>query len=164
MPRFAQPTDIIMAEELNPHSDPGESIPVVPPLGVHRFQYDWFLAVSQTHRYELMITDIEAQQRWSRLELTVTAHSPCCWRDGHKKAEAVVAPIGEDPLQEGLAHSRLASLSQVIHVLPQDVPARVVINEYINVAHAFFNEDEPKVVNGMLDKIAHVLRTKEFEA
>ena len=45
----------------------------------------------------------------------------------------------------------------------QDVPARVVINEYINVAHAFFNEDEPKVVNGMLDKIAHVLRAKEFE-
>lgn len=45
-----------------------------------------------------------------------------------------------------------------------DVPARVVINEYINVAHAFFNEDEPKVVNGMLDKIAHTLRAKEFEA
>ena len=45
----------------------------------------------------------------------------------------------------------------------QDVPARVVINEYINVAHAFFNEDEPKVVNGMLDKIAHTLRAKEFE-
>ena len=35
----------------------------------------------------------------------------------------------------------------------QDVPARVVINEYINV-----------VVNGMLDKIAHTLRAKEFEA
>ena len=46
----------------------------------------------------------------------------------------------------------------------QDVPARVVINEYIIVAHAFFNEEEPKVVNGMLDKIAHVLRAKEFEA
>ena len=45
----------------------------------------------------------------------------------------------------------------------QDVPARVVINEYINVAHAFFNEEEPKVVNGMLDKIAHAVRTKEFE-
>ena len=31
----------------------------------------------------------------------------------------------------------------------QDVPARVVINEYINVAHAFFNDEEPKVVNGI---------------
>ena len=44
-----------------------------------------------------------------------------------------------------------------------DVPARVVINEYINVAHFFFSEDEPRVVNGVLDKIARKLRAKEFE-
>ena len=45
-----------------------------------------------------------------------------------------------------------------------DVPARVVINEYIDVAHAFFDGDEPKVVNGVLDKIAHKLRPGEFSA
>lgn len=44
-----------------------------------------------------------------------------------------------------------------------DVPARVVINEYINVARFFFSEDEPRVVNGVLDKIAHTVRAKEFE-
>lgn len=44
-----------------------------------------------------------------------------------------------------------------------DVPARVVINEYIDVAHAFFDEDEPKVVNGVLDRMAHRLRTAEFD-
>ena len=44
-----------------------------------------------------------------------------------------------------------------------DVPARVVINEYIDVAHAFFNEDEPKVVNGVLDRLAHRLRPGEFD-
>lgn len=44
-----------------------------------------------------------------------------------------------------------------------DVPARVVINEYINVARFFFSEDEPRVVNGVLDKIAHAVRPKEFE-
>lgn len=44
-----------------------------------------------------------------------------------------------------------------------DVPARVVINEYINVAHAFFAEDEPKVVNGILDRLARKLRPAEFE-
>lgn len=43
-----------------------------------------------------------------------------------------------------------------------DVPARVIINEYINVAHAFFSEDEPRVVNGVLDRIAHKLRTAEL--
>jgi transcription antitermination protein NusB len=43
-----------------------------------------------------------------------------------------------------------------------DVPGRVVINEYIEVAHAFFDEDEPKVVNGVLDKLARRLRAAEF--
>ena len=44
-----------------------------------------------------------------------------------------------------------------------DVPARVVINEYINVAHSFFSDEEPKVVNGVLDKLARRLRTAEFD-
>lgn len=46
----------------------------------------------------------------------------------------------------------------------QDVPYRVVINEYIDVAHAFFDDDEPKVVNGVLDRLARRLRAAEFEA
>lgn len=45
-----------------------------------------------------------------------------------------------------------------------DVPARVTINEYINIAKAFFEADEPKVVNGVLDRIARKVRAKEFEA
>jgi N utilization substance protein B len=44
-----------------------------------------------------------------------------------------------------------------------DVPARVAINEYVNVAHFFFDEDEPRVVNGVLDKIARKMRAAEFE-
>jgi transcription antitermination protein NusB len=39
-----------------------------------------------------------------------------------------------------------------------EVPPRVVINEYVNVAHAFFAGDEPKVVNGVLDALARKLR------
>lgn len=46
----------------------------------------------------------------------------------------------------------------------RDVPARVVINEYIEVAHAFFSEEEPKVVNGILDRLAKRLRPAEFQA
>jgi N utilization substance protein B len=38
------------------------------------------------------------------------------------------------------------------------VPVRVVISEYVNVAHAFFAGDEPKVVNGVLDALARKLR------
>lgn len=44
-----------------------------------------------------------------------------------------------------------------------DVPVRVVINEYINVAHAFFDAEEPRVVNGILDRLARRLRLSEFD-
>lgn len=44
-----------------------------------------------------------------------------------------------------------------------DVPARVVITEYINVAHGFFDADEPRVINGVLDAVARRLRPDEFD-
>jgi N utilization substance protein B len=46
----------------------------------------------------------------------------------------------------------------------EDVPARVVINEYVDVAHAFFDDEEPKVVNGVLDRLARKYRSGEFES
>jgi N utilization substance protein B len=45
----------------------------------------------------------------------------------------------------------------------RDVPALVVISEYIDVAHAFFGGKEPALVNGVLDRLAHVLRPDEPE-
>lgn len=44
-----------------------------------------------------------------------------------------------------------------------EVPVRVVINEYIEIARDFFDGDEPKVVNGVLDKLARRLRPDEFK-
>ena len=44
-----------------------------------------------------------------------------------------------------------------------DVPARVVISEYLDIAHAFFAGKEPGLVNGVLDRIAHVLRPGDLE-
>ncbi|MEQ8745624.1 transcription antitermination factor NusB [Pyruvatibacter sp.] len=38
-----------------------------------------------------------------------------------------------------------------------DVPPKAVINEYVSVAHAFFDGDEPKVVNAVLDRLAREL-------
>lgn len=43
-----------------------------------------------------------------------------------------------------------------------DVPARVVINEYVDLAHAFYEGKEPGFVNGVLDKLARTLRPEEF--
>lgn len=45
-----------------------------------------------------------------------------------------------------------------------DVPARVAIVEYVDVARAFFSGDEPKLVNAVLDRLAHARRQGEFEA
>ncbi len=41
-------------------------------------------------------------------------------------------------------------------------PARVVINEYLDVAHGFFSGEEPRMANGVLDRLAHLLRPAEF--
>lgn len=43
-----------------------------------------------------------------------------------------------------------------------EVPARVVISEYVDLANAFFDGRETNFVNGMLDRLAHVLRAEEF--
>ncbi|WP_167730328.1 transcription antitermination factor NusB [Terasakiella sp. SH-1] len=44
----------------------------------------------------------------------------------------------------------------------QDVPARVVITQYVDVAHAFFEGPEPGFVNGVLDRVAKTLRADEL--
>lgn len=44
----------------------------------------------------------------------------------------------------------------------KDTPARVVINEYVDIAHAFYDGQEPGMVNGMLDRISRSLRPEEF--
>ena len=41
-------------------------------------------------------------------------------------------------------------------------PARVVINEYLDVAHGFFTGEEPRMANGLLDRMARVLRAGDF--
>jgi N utilization substance protein B len=44
----------------------------------------------------------------------------------------------------------------------KDVPAKVVIDEYVGIAHAFFGGDEPGFVNAALDRMAHRKRAPEF--
>lgn len=45
-----------------------------------------------------------------------------------------------------------------------DIPPRVVITQYVDVAHAFFEGPEPKFVNGVLDRLAKTLRPDDFKA
>lgn len=40
----------------------------------------------------------------------------------------------------------------------KDVPVAVVVNEYVDVARAFFDGEEPKIVNAVLDRLARKYR------
>jgi N utilization substance protein B len=44
----------------------------------------------------------------------------------------------------------------------KDVPAKVVISEYVDVAKAFFEGDVPAMVNAVLDTLGRRLRAAEF--
>ena len=45
-----------------------------------------------------------------------------------------------------------------------DVPARVVVSEYADIANAFVERDETGMINAVLDQLARQLRAGEFEA
>jgi N utilization substance protein B len=47
-------------------------------------------------------------------------------------------------------------------LLADGPPAKVVINEYLDVSHGFFAGDEPGMANGVLDRLARQLRPAEF--
>lgn len=72
-------------------------------------------------------------------------------------------------LAQGWQLSRIDSILRAILrsgvyeiVARADVPARAVINEYVEIAHDFFGGEEPSVVNGVLDRVAREKRHDEF--
>jgi N utilization substance protein B len=76
-----------------------------------------------------------------------------------------IDPLLDAQLAQGWRLKRIDSILRAILragayelIERADVPAAVVINEYIEVAHAFFGGEEPKVVNGVLDRLARRLR------
>lgn len=88
---------------------------------------------------------------------------------GVVKAQRQIDPLIAEHLAQGWRLSRLDSILRAIlragvYELLQrtDVPVKVIINEYVEVAHAFFEDDEPGVVNGILDRLARKLRAAEM--
>jgi transcription antitermination protein NusB len=88
---------------------------------------------------------------------------------GVVREQLMIDPLIDNQLAEGWRLTRVDSILRAIlragtfEILARnDVPARVIISEYVDIAHAFFAEDEPKVVNGILDKLGHKARPQEF--
>lgn len=83
-----------------------------------------------------------------RLDTLIAANLPPEW------------PIARlDPVLRALLRAGGAELT-----MEDGPPSRVVINEYLDVAHGFFTGEEPRLVNGMLDRLARELRPHEFAA
>ncbi len=64
-----------------------------------------------------------------------------------------------DPVLRALLRAATAELH-----IADGAPAKVIISEYLSVAHGFFNGEEPRMANAVLDRIARILRPSEFAA
>ena len=87
---------------------------------------------------------------------------------GVVRKQAVVDPAIDELLADGWRMGRLdATVRAILRAggfelfHRDDVPARVVIDEYVDIANAFFEGSEPKFVNAALDKCARQARTDE---
>ena len=63
-----------------------------------------------------------------------------------------------DPVLRALMRAGAAELS-----MADGPPAKVVINEYLDIARGFFTGPEPGLANAVLDRLARSLRAREFE-
>ena len=84
---------------------------------------------------------------------------------GVVKDQRNLDPVIADSLIEGWPLSRLdATIRAILRagvfeiIERKDVPTAVIVTEYVEIAHAFFDEDEPKLVNAVLDAVARKLR------
>ena len=89
--------------------------------------------------------------------------------EGVVREQRRLDPMIDQQLADGWRLSRVDSILRAVLrsgafelSTREDVPARVVITEYVDIAHAFFCDDEPKVVNGVLDRLARKERPGEF--
>ena len=85
--------------------------------------------------------------------------------EGHEKLDSLIKPA----LNKKWTVERLETIIRVILRSAvfelknkPNVPASVIINEYLNVANAFFEGPENKLINGVLDRLAKDLRPREL--
>jgi transcription antitermination protein NusB len=78
-------------------------------------------------------------------------------------------PLIDDALSKGWPLKRIDAILRAVlragaYELEhrKDVPGRVVVSEYVDVAHAFVEAEETGMVNAVLDQIARQFRVSEF--
>jgi N utilization substance protein B len=88
---------------------------------------------------------------------------------GVVRDQAKLDPLIDDALSKGWPLKRIDAILRAVlragsYELEhrKDVPGRVVVSEYVDVAHAFVEKDETGMVNAVLDQIARQFRADEF--
>ncbi len=78
-------------------------------------------------------------------------------------------PLIDDVLQRGWPLARVEAILRAVmragaYELQhrKDIPGRVIVSEYVDVAHAFVERDETGMVNAVLDQIGRQFRADEF--
>ena len=91
--------------------------------------------------------------------------------DGVVREQKAIDPAVDQILDKAWPLHRLDSTVRAILraaayelMFMERVPARVAISEYVDVADAFFGMEEPRFVNGVLDRLARQKRPQEFAA
>lgn len=89
-----------------------------------------------------------AATRSDDLDAIITAHLAEAW------------PLPKlDPVLRALLRAAAAELRD-----GREPPARVIIREYLDIAHGFFTAEEPRFAAGVLDALARTLRPGDFSA
>jgi N utilization substance protein B len=88
---------------------------------------------------------------------------------GVLREQRALDPLIDEILSQGWPLKRIeAILRSVLRAgaweLEQrtDIPARVIVSEYVDVAHAFVDKTETGMVNAVLDQIGRQFRADEF--
>jgi N utilization substance protein B len=88
---------------------------------------------------------------------------------GTVREQRKLDPLIDAALERGWPLKRIEALLRAVlragaYELDQrsDVPARVVVSEYVDVARAFVDKEETGLVNAVLDQLARQLRGGEF--
>ncbi len=88
---------------------------------------------------------------------------------GVVRDQAKLDPLVDDALAKGWPLKRIDAIIRAVmragaYELEhrKDVPARVVVTEYVDVANAFVDREETGMVNAVLDQLARRFRADEF--